>query len=64
MMRMRWLGNCWVRKSMVEKLIPSPTGLDRMESSLRLDEDLKVQSLLDGTFGTVKWMRGLKEHFV
>lgn len=28
----------------------------------RLDEDLKVQSLLEGTFGTSRWMTGLKEH--
>lgn len=28
----------------------------------RLDEDLKVQSLLEGTFGTARWMNGLKEH--
>jgi len=28
----------------------------------RLDEDLKVQSLLEGTFGTVNWMSKLKDH--
>lgn len=27
-----------------------------------LGEDLKVQSLIEGTFGTAKWMGGLKEH--
>ncbi|MFT3746049.1 MAG: DUF2442 domain-containing protein [Pyrinomonadaceae bacterium] len=27
-----------------------------------LDEDMRVQSLLEGTFGTAKWMNNLKEH--
>ncbi len=29
----------------------------------RLGEDLKLQSLIEGVFGTAKWMAGLKEHF-
>jgi len=28
----------------------------------KLDEDLKIQSLIEGTFGTAKWMNGLKTH--
>lgn len=28
----------------------------------QLDEDLKIQSLIEGTFGTDKWMSGLKTH--
>ena len=28
----------------------------------RLDEDLRVQSLIEGTFGTTKWMTSLREH--
>ena len=28
----------------------------------RLDENLNVQGLLEGTFGTAKWMSGLTEH--
>lgn len=27
----------------------------------RLDEDLRIQSLVDGTFGTAKWMSGINE---
>ncbi len=28
----------------------------------QLDEDLRVQSLIEGTFGTAKWMKGLRQH--
>lgn len=28
----------------------------------KLDENLNVESLLEGTFGTARWMRSLKEH--
>jgi hypothetical protein len=28
----------------------------------QLDEDVKIQSLIEGTFGTAKWMRGLRIH--